>query len=83
MPSLVTKKWMEVYDQSGGVNYDVNKEIRIKAPMLWSDLCGYSDAYIVVKGYIVVTESDDAKRSKSVTFKNNAPMVYKLTMQKI
>ena len=83
MPSLVTKKWVEVYDQSGGVNYDVNKEIRIKTPMPWSDLCEYSDAYIVVKGYIVVTEPDDVKRNKSVTFKNNAPMVYKLTMQKI
>ena len=29
LPRFVTKKWVEVYDQSGG-NYNVNKEIRIK-----------------------------------------------------
>ena len=29
--------------------------------MLRSDLCGSSDAYIVVKGIITVTEPDNAK----------------------
>ena len=48
LPRFATKKWVEVYDQSGG-NYNVNKEIRIKTSMLRSDLCDYSDAYIVVK----------------------------------
>ena len=52
-PKFVTKKWIEVYDQSGG-NYSPNKEIRIKTSMLRSDLCDYSDAYIVVKGNIIV-----------------------------
>ena len=33
LPKLVTKKWVEVYDQSQG-NYYVNKEIRIKTLML-------------------------------------------------
>ena len=28
-----------------------------------------------MKGYIAVTEPDDAKRSKSVAFKNNAPFI--------
>ena len=46
LPTFVTKKWIEVYDQSEG-NYNVNKEIRIKTSMLRSDLCDYSDAYIV------------------------------------
>ena len=32
LPRFVTKKWIEVYDQSEG-NY-VNKEIRIKRSML-------------------------------------------------
>ena len=41
--------------------------------MLRSDLCDFSDAYIVVKGIITVTEQDNAKRNKSVVFKNNAP----------
>ena len=55
LPKFVTKKWIEVYDQSGK-NYNVNKEIRIKTSMLRSDLCDYSDAYIVVKGNITVTK---------------------------
>ena len=33
LPRFVTKKWIEVYDQSEG-NYSVNKEIRIKTSML-------------------------------------------------
>ena len=49
---FVTKKWIEVYDQSEG-NCSVNKEIRIKTSMLRSDLFDYSDAHIVVKGNIV------------------------------
>ena len=55
LPTFVTKKWIECYDQSEG-NYNVNKEIRIKTSMLRSDLCDFSDAYIVVKGNIAVTK---------------------------
>ena len=55
LPKYVTKKLIEVYDQSQG-NYDVNKEIRIKTSMLRSDLWDFSDAYIVVKGNIIVIE---------------------------
>ena len=33
LPRFVTKKWIEVYDQTGG-NYNSNKEIRIKTSML-------------------------------------------------
>ena len=47
LPRFVTKKWIEIYDQSEG-NYNVNKDIRIKKSMLISDLFDYSDAYIVV-----------------------------------
>ena len=47
LPRFVTKKWIEIYDQSEG-NYNVNKDIRIKKSMLRSDLFDYSDAYIVV-----------------------------------
>ena len=43
--------------------------------MLRSDICDYSDAYIVVKGTITVTNPDGAKRNKSVAFKNNAPFI--------
>ena len=42
--------------------------------MLRSDLWDYSDAYIVVKGRISVTDTNNAnKRDKKLTFKNNAP----------
>ena len=34
LPRFVTKKWVEVYDQSGG-NYNVNKEIIIKSSMIY------------------------------------------------
>ena len=61
LPRFVTNKWIEVYDQSKG-NYHVNKEIRIKTSMLRSDLWDFIDAYIVVKGNIIVTYPDNAKQ---------------------
>ena len=63
LPRFFTKKWIEVYDQSG-IDYRVNKEIRIKTPMLRSDLCDFSDAYFVVKGDITVTGPDNARINK-------------------
>ena len=55
--------------------YNVSKEIRIKTSMLRSNLCDFSDAYIVVKGNTVVTEPNEAKRRKSVALKSNAPFI--------
>ena len=43
--------------------------------MLRSDLCNFSDAFIVVKGEITVTNQDNAKRNKAVAFKNNVPFI--------
>ena len=57
LPTFVTKKWIEIYNQSEG-NYNVNKEIRIKTSMLRSNLCDFSDAYIVVKGNITLTKKN-------------------------
>ena len=74
LPRFVTKKWIEVYDQSEK-NYSPNKEIRIKTSMLRSDLRDFSDVYIVVKGDVIVAEPDNAKRNKAVAFKNNAPFI--------
>ena len=45
---FITKKWVEVHDQSGEL-HNINRQIRFKKSMLQSDLCDYSDAYIVVK----------------------------------
>ena len=68
LPRFLTKKWIEVYDQSEKKS-NVNKKIRFKTPTLRSNLCDYSDAYLVVKGDITVTAFQKS-------------MVYKLTMQK-
>ena len=63
LPKFVTKKWIEVDDQSE-INYNINKEIRLKTSMLRSDLCNFSDVYIIAKGTITVTEPDNAKKIK-------------------
>ena len=77
VPRFITKKWVEVHDQSGSAEdrYKPSKQIRFKTSMLRSDLCDFSDAYIVVKGNITVTNPNNAKRNKSVAFKNNAPFI--------
>ena len=75
LPKSVTKKWIEVYDQSEE-NFSNSKEIRIKTSMLRSDLCDFSDAYIVVKRDITLEGDNDAnKRNKNIAFKNNAPFI--------
>ena len=44
--------------------------------MLTSDLCDFSDAYIVVKGDITLEGNTDAnKRNKNLVFKNKAPFL--------
>ena len=71
---FITKKWVEVHDQSGSPEgrYKPSKQVRFKTSMLRSDLCDFSDAYIVVKGTITVTDADDAY-DKKLAFRNNAP----------
>ena len=69
----MTKKWVEVNDLSSS-QYYVDKNTRFKTSMLRSDLCDYSNAYIVVKGTMTVEgDDDDKKRNKKLIFKNNAP----------
>ena len=67
--------------------YNENKSIRFKTPMLRSNLCDYSDAYILVKGTIMVTapganngaKSIRDKRSRPLILKNNGPFVSCIT----
>ena len=67
--------------------YNENKSIRFKTPRLRSNLCDYSDAYILVKGTITVTvpgANNDAnnlrdKRNRPLILKNNAPFVSCIT----
>ena len=43
--------------------------------MLRSDLCDFSDAYIVVKGTMTVANPDNNAHDKKLAFKINAPFV--------
>ena len=68
--------WVEINDDLRGV-YSPNKQIRFKKGMLRSILCDYSDAYILVKGNISVSNTAVAaaaiNTNKKVIFKNRAP----------
>ena len=48
-----TKNWVEINDESRGT-YTSN-DIKFKTTMLRSNLCDYTDAYILVKGTITIT----------------------------
>ena len=72
-----TKNWIEINDESKGT-YDVGNEIKFKTTMLKSSLCDYSDAYIRVRGTIIVnnTAAEGAAANnniKKVIFKSCAP----------
>ena len=72
-----TRNWVEINDESRGA-YIVNSQIKFKTTMSKSSLCGYSDAYILVKGTITVnnTAAQGASANntnKKVIFKNCAP----------
>ena len=65
----MTKKWIKVNDLSSG-QYSDNKN-RFKNLVLRSDLCDYSDAYIIAKERISVSGTTAASRiNKKLTFKN-------------
>ena len=79
VPRFITIKWVEVHDQSGSADdrYKPNKQIRFKTSMLRSDLCHFSNAYIVVKGDIILGKATAKKiidtRNRLLAFKDNAP----------
>ena len=50
LSKFVTREYVRVNSLSN--TYNENKSIRFKTPMLRSNLCDYSDAYISVKGTI-------------------------------
>ena len=76
-PRFITKKWVEVRDQSGSANdrCKPSKQIKFKTSMLRSDICDYSDAYILVKGDITLTEAANGNfvdvRNRFLVFKNS------------
>ena len=50
----------------------LSKQIRFITAMLRSDLCDFSDAYIVVTGNTTVADLNNANYNKKLAFKNNA-----------
>ena len=85
LPKFVTREYAKVNSLSN--TYNENRPVRFKTPMLRSNLCDYSDAYILVKGTITVTApgvNNDAnnirdKRNRPLILKNNAPFVSCIT----
>ena len=85
LSKFVTREYVRVNSLSN--MYNENKTIRFKTPMLRSNLCNYSDAYILAKGTITVTApgvNNDAdnirnKRNRPLILKNNAPFVSCIT----
>ena len=85
LSKFVTREYVGVSSLSN--TYNENKSIRFKIPMLRSNLCDYSDAYILVKGTITVTapgvnnNADNIrdKRNRPLILKNNAPFASCIT----
>ena len=51
--------------------------------MLRSDICDYSDAYIIVKGTIAVTNPNYINYENKLVFKNSAPFISCITMNQV
>ena len=85
LSKFITREYVRLNSLSN--TYNENKSIRFKTPMLRSNLCDYSDAYILVKGTITVTApgaNNNAnnirdKRNRTLILKNNAPFVSCIT----
>ena len=82
LSKFVTRNYVRVNSLSN--MYNENKSTRVKAPMLRSDLCDYSDAYVLVNGTITVTANAGDnnirdKRNRPLILKNNAPFISCIT----
>ena len=69
MPIFITEKWIEVHGQSGNAEsrYTPKKKIMFKTSMLRSDLCDFSNAYIIFNGTITVEgRSNNSKKKKKI-----------------
>ena len=79
LSKFVTRQYVKVTSLSN--TYNENKSIRFKAPVLRSDLCDYSDAYILIKGTITVAGNHPRDRqNRPVILKNNAPFISCITI---
>ena len=78
LSKFVTRDYVKVNSLSN--TYNENESIRFKTPMLMSDLCDYTDAYILVNGTITVAGNQPRDRqNRPLILKNNAPFVSCIT----
>ena len=71
---FVTREYVKVNSLLN--TYNEHKAIRFKTPMLRSNLCDYSHAYILVNGIITVTGNNPRDRqNRPLILKNNVPFV--------
>ena len=78
LSKFVTREYVKVNSLLN--TYNENKSIRFKTPMLRSNLCDYSDAYILVNGTITVTGNNRKDRqNRPLILKNNAPFTSCIT----
>ena len=75
LSKFVTREYVEVKRLSN--TYNENKSIRFKTPMLKSNLCDYSDAYILVKGTITVAAPGVNNNADNIRDKGNRPLILK------
>ena len=78
LSKFVTREYVRVNSLLN--TFNKNKSIRFKTPMLRSNLCDYSDAYILVNGTITVTGNHPRDRqNRPMILKNNAPFISSIT----
>ena len=73
LSKFVTREYVRVNSLSN--TYNENKLIRFKTPMLRSNLCDYSDAYILVKGTITV--NGVVNGAENEILRRNRPLILK------
>ena len=67
---LKPKFWLDINDDARGT-YNTNSQIKSKTSMLRSSLYDYNDAYIHVKGTIIVTNTGTAATPSNRNKKSN------------
>ena len=75
LSKFVTREYVRVNSLSNA--YNENKSIRFKTPMLRSDLCNYSDAYILGKGTVTVTAPGVNNNANNIRDKKDRPFILK------
>ena len=83
LSEFVTREYVRVNSLSN--TYNENKSFGFKTPMFRSDLCDYSDRFILVNGTVTVTANAgannirDKKKNRKLILKDNALFVSCIT----